>query len=328
MYICRKSPGGTWEYPKKYYFRIPVPLSLNMRRRVLLIVYALLLASRSLYAMGYGDTVRVSNAGQALAYLNSIKKLEKSKYWPNIDPNQFLTNLKTFTVEPLAFYEGKATNFCAYSTITYIPLRYDPLGFSRFMISLYRYGQASMGNTSFTPSKAVREEAGLIKYKGPLDINPAGQMWFLALADEFKGYINLLNWRFHKGDENTFWASTNYAKFNRMLKKLFPVKIKAKGSDLVKPRINDIGDYLKEELKNGIVYVYLNNEKLYKRTHTKSLISTPTHFVMLVETRKTAEGEVEFVYWDYGRKTLQQLSPALLKNIVYGVTTAKFKTAN
>ena len=270
------------------------------------------------------DTVRVSNSVQALRYLNGIKKLEKSKFWPNVDPGQFLRNLKTFAVEPLAFYEGKATNFCAYSALTYIPLEHDPLGFSKFMVDLYRYGQAKMGNAVLSPGKAVREEAGLIKYKGPLDISPAGQMWFLSLADEFKGYLNWFNRNFQKGDENTFWASTNYAKFNRMLRKLFPVKINSKGSDLIKPSIKDLGQYMSDELKNGIVFVYLNNKKLYKKSHNRSLISTPTHYVMLVETRILADGNVEFVYWDYGRKTLQQLSPSFLKNIVYGVTTTTF----
>lgn len=271
------------------------------------------------------DTVRNSTVKQALQYLNSIKKLEKSKFWPNVDPDQFLKNLKTFTIQPLAFYEGKATNFCAYSALTYLPLEYDPLGFSKFMITLFKYGQANMGITTFAPSKAVREEAGMIKYKGALDINPAGQMWFLALADEFKGYLNVLNWRFNKGDENSFWASTNYRKFNRMLRRLFPVKTYAKGSDLIKPRVGDIGDYMAGELKKGMVFVYLNNKKLYRKTHTNGVISTPTHYVMLVETSKTPQGDVEFLYWDYGRKSLQQLSPAFLKNIVYGITTVTFK---
>lgn len=271
------------------------------------------------------DTVRNSLPAEALAYLNNIKQLEKSRFWPNVDPNQFLENLRTFTVEPLAFHEGRATNFCAYSAITYLPLEYDPLGFSKFLITLYRYGQANLGSTSFSPSKAVRDEAGLIKYKDGLDINPAGQMWFLTLADEFKGYLNVFNTKFDKGDENTFWASTNYAKFNRMLRKLFPVKTNAKGADLIRPRVSDLGNYLAQELKKGIVFVYLNNKKLYRKTHTREVISTPTHYVMLVETRKISNGDVEFIYWDYGRKSLQQLSPSFLKNIVYGITTVTFK---
>ncbi len=299
--------------------------TMNIRGRLLLTFTILLYTCASAWAGSFfRDTVRISSAQQTIDYLNQVTKLEKSKFWPNVDPEQFLTNLKTFTIEPLSFYEGKATNFCAYSALTYIPLEYDPLGFSKFMVTLYRYGKANMGNTTFTPSKAVREEAGRIKYKGALDINPAGQMWFLALADEFKGYINMLNRRFDEGDENTLWASTNYAKFNRMLRKLFPVKTKARGADLLKPRVPNLPLYLEEQLKEGIVFVYLNNKKLYRKTHTREVISTPTHFVMLVESRRLENGDVEFIYWDYGLKSLRQLSPAFLKNIVYGITTTTF----
>ena len=298
---------------------------MNIRKIIFLLVCVMNFCFVAQTSLAQRDTVRASTAKQALAYLNSIKKLEKSRLWPNVDPNQFLKNLKTFTIEPLAFYEGQATNFCAYSALTYLPLEYDPMGFSKFMITLYKYGKANMGSTSFAPSRAVREEAGLIKYKGALDINPAGQMWFLALADEFKGYLNLLNRKFHEGDENTFWASTNFAKFNRMLRRLFPVKTYAKGADLIKPNVGDLSNYLSEQLKNGIVFVYLNNKKLYRKTHTREVISTPTHYVMLVNTKNTPQGDVEFMYWDYGRKSLQQLAPTFLKNIVYGITTVTFK---
>lgn len=302
-------------------------MSLSTIKRFLLLVFFSVTINISFAgSAAYRDTVRISNVKQTLDYLNSIKSLGKSKHWPNVDPDQFLKNLKTFTIEALEFYEGKATNFCAYSALTYIPLEYDPLGFSKFMIDLYRYGQAKMGRTVLQPSKAVRQEAGIIKYKGALDINPAGQMWFLTLADKFKGYLNWMNMKFNKGDENTFWASTNYAKFNRMLRKLFPVQVKAKGADMLKPAVKDIGDYMQKELEKGIVFVYLNNKKLYRKTHTRGVISTPTHYVMLVETRKTTDGKVELIYWDYGRKSLQQLSPRFLKNIVYGITTTTFRT--
>ncbi|MFT3904549.1 MAG: hypothetical protein QM727_15360 [Niabella sp.] len=293
-------------------------------KRLSILFIACLLAANSCLAAH--DSLPTSTAEMALQYLNGIKKLERSKYWPNVDPAIFLENLKTFTVYPLAFYEGKATNFCAYSALTYIPLHYDPLGFSKFMINLYKHGQALMGKTVSAPGKRVREEAGLLKYKGALDINPAGQMWFLALADEFKGYINMFNLHFNKGDENTFWASTNFAKFNRMLRRLFLLKTNAVGADLIRPHKEDIAQYMSDELKKGIVFVYLNNKKLYRKTHTKSIINTPTHFVMLISSNKLPDGRIEFIYWDYGLKTLRLLTPGFLKNIVYGVTTVTFKS--
>lgn len=266
------------------------------------------------------DTVKKSSPAQALQYLDSINELKQSKWWPNVPPQLLVENLKTFSIEPFAFYEGKNTNFCAYSALNYIPLTYDPLGFAKFMVTLYTNGQANFGKTAIKPSKAVRLEAGLLRYKGPLDINVAGQMWFLALADHYKGYLNIFNKRFQKGDENTFWASTNYAKFNRMLRTLFEGTVKARGADLIKPCVKDMPGYLQKQMEKGLVFLYLNNKKLYKKSHTKSLISTPTHYVLLTNITKMPDGTVEFVYWDYGMKTLQRLYPTFLKNIIYGIT--------
>ncbi|ANH81826.1 hypothetical protein A8C56_13310 [Niabella ginsenosidivorans] len=285
-------------------------------------------ATLFLYAAGTGsDTAdKKSSPREALLYLNSLTGLQQSKWWPNVEPSLLIENLKTFTTQPFAFYEGRATNFCAYSSITYIPLTYDPMGFAKFMIALYKNGQASMGKEQFRPSKPVRQEAGLLRYKGSLDINAAGQMWFLTLADHFKGYLNFFNRRFRKGGENTFWASTNYAKFNRMLRRLFPGTIKTRGSDLFKPSIRHLPEYLEKQLQKGLVFLYLNNKKLYKKTHRRSMISTPTHYVLLTSIHTLQDGNIEFVYWDYGMKTLQQLPPGFLDNIIYGVTVWQNKT--
>ncbi len=256
----------------------------------------------------------------AILFLDSVGTLEKSNHWPNIDPEQLLENLRVFSFTPLRFYEGKGTNFCAYSAITYIPLNYDPEGFARFMITLYQTGKATMGKVHFNPSKAVKKEAGKIKYKGALDINPAGQMWFLSLADRFKGYLNLFNRNFNKGDENTLWASTNFAKFNRMIRRLFDYKVKARGSDLIRPWISDTYGYLKEKSSKGPVFLYLNNRLLYKKKHITTRFGIPTHFVLLLSINQSYDGKVDMIYWDYGKKTLQQVSPHLLKKIIFGIT--------
>ena len=271
------------------------------------------------------DTVRFSTQQQAIAFLDSIQMLDSSKYWPNVDPKLFLFNLRTFAVTPLRFYEGKGTNFCAYSALTYIPLHYDPLDFARFMITLYQKGKARMGKVMLKPSESVRQEAGLLKYKGALDVSPAGQIWFLTLADHFKGYLNFFNRRFDKGDENTLWASTNFAKFNRMLRRLFQLKTHAKGADIIRPWINDIYAYLVERVSKGPVFLFLNNRLLYKKRHVVTRFGIPTHFVLLLDIYKTQNGKINIVYWDYGKKTLQQVESPLLRKIIFGITDISFK---
>lgn len=294
----------------------------------LLIILCVTCCSFAQASPDYGpgkDSLGYSTSEQALKYLDSIQHLDSSDYWPNVDPVLFLDNLKSFAIRPLNFYEGKTTNFCAYSALTYLPLRYDPLGFSRFMITLYNTGEAKMGRVLFHPTRPVMLEAGLLKYKGALDISPAGQMWFLVLADHFKGYLNFFNRRFDEGDENTLWASTNYAKFNRMLRKIFTLKVKARGADLLRPWVGNRYKYLTKEIKDGIVFLYLNNRLLYNKKHAAGRIGIPTHYVLLMDIYKTDNGKINIVYWDYGRKTLQQLEEKFLKKIIFGITTCSFK---
>jgi hypothetical protein len=272
------------------------------------------------------DSTRISTQEQAIAFLDSLQKLDSSKHWPNVDPVLFLQNLRTFAISPLRFYEGKGTNFCAYSALTYIPLNYDPLGFSRFMVTLYQNGKARMGKVTFVPSAAIKKEAGLLKYKGALDISPAGQIWFLCLADRFKGYLNFFNRGFDKGDENTIWASTNFAKFNRMLRKLFNFKVHARGADLIRPWVSNTFDYLSKLSKQAPVFLYLNNRLLYKKKHVVTTrFGIPTHFVLLLEIYKTSDNKINIIYWDYGKKTLQQVDPRMLRKIIFGITDFSFK---
>lgn len=272
------------------------------------------------------DTTKISKQQQAIAFLDSLEKLDSSKHWPNVDPELFLQNLRTFAISPLSFYEGKGTNFCAYSALTYIPLNYDPLGFSRFMVTLYQKGKARMGKVVFTPSAAIKKEAGLLKYKGALDISPAGQIWFLSLADHFKGYLNFFNRGFDKGDENTLWASTNFAKFNRMLRKLFNLKVHARGADLIRPWVTNTYDYLTKLSKDGPIFLYLNNRLLYKKKHVVTTrFGIPTHFVLLLDIYKSGDNMINIIYWDYGKKTLQQVNARMLRKIIFGITDFSFR---
>lgn len=267
-------------------------------------------------------SIQISTPSQAMTWLDSLKKTDSSIYWLNVDPVIFFENLRGFALSPLKFYEGRTNNFCAYSAITYIPLRYDPLGFCQFMLKLYKDGKASFNGVNFNPGKAILQEAGLLKYKGALDLNPAAQMWFLCLADRFKGYLNFFNRHFDKGDENTLWASTNFAKFNRMLRKVGKLKVHARGSDLMRPWMGDVFGYTREKLEKGIVFLYLNNPLLYRKKHTASRFSIPTHYILLLDIYKVDDDKINIIYWDYGLKTLHQIPPRLLRKIVFGITHA------
>ena len=260
-----------------------------------------------------------SNQQEALEYIDKIKELNPSNFWPNIKPGLFLQNIKTNIRQPLGIYAGKGTNFCGYGALTYLFLQDDPLGYAKLLLQLYQEGKATFGDSYFDPSPAVKEEAGKLKYKGLLDINPAEQMWYLTLADHYKGYLNIFNRKYDSGDEDLFWASVNYAKFNRMARKLLHYKVKAKGADLMRPKVGDLYEYINEKIKTGIIVLFINNRIVHKKDHVTIKLGVPTHFIV-VEKIYSENDVITLMYWDYGRKTQMQLSAAFFKRIVFGIS--------
>lgn len=265
------------------------------------------------------DTIITSAQYQAFQYLESLGNLEPSASWPFVRPALFLQNLKTNILQPMSVYPGNGTNFCGYGALTYLLLQDDPLGYAETLVRLYKEGRSSFGSTHIRPSAAVMRAAGQLRFKGVLDIRPAEQMWYLSLADHFKGYLNFLNRKYDMDDEDTFWASVNYAKFNRMLRKLLPYGVQGNGGDLFRPKVGDLYSYISARMETGTVVLFINNRMLHKKNHKTFKLGYPTHFIVAEAIRRDND-LVTFVYWDYGGKTLLQLSPSLLKRIVYGIT--------
>ncbi len=273
----------------------------------------------SVKAFNNRDTTTISTKAQAIAYIEKITVLKPSKHWPNIKPDLFLSNLKSNIYHPLNIYEGSNTNFCGYAALSYLPLNFDPLGFVTFMVELYKNGEASIRKEKFVPSAAIHKVAGTLVFKGVLDIRPADQLWFLCLADHFKGYLNFFNNTFQPGDEDRFWASVNLSKFNRMIQSLYNYKIDAVGADLIRPQIKDLYTYIREKfLLEGTVFLYLDNRYLTKKQHSNFWLTIPTHFITLLDIYKTGD-LITIIYWDYGGKTLRQLTPEFLKKITFGI---------
>ena len=260
-----------------------------------------------------------STQQQAIQYIEQIRELKASTHWPNIKPGLFLKNLKTNIHNPVSIYPGKGTNFCGYGALTYLFLQDDPLGYVTLLLQLYAEGKATFRKVSFAPSPAIKLEAGNLKYKGLLDINPAEQMWFLTLADHYKGYLNIFNHRFDPGDENRFWASVNYAKFNRMTRELLHYNFKARGADLMRPKVGSLYNYISEKMKTGTVVLFINNRIVHKKDHVQIKLAVPTHFIV-AEKISIENDVITFMYWDYGRKTQMQVSTDFFKRIVFGIT--------
>ena len=261
-----------------------------------------------------------STKQEALEFLDRIDKTKESALWPNIKPKLFYDNLKFNLENPMSFYPGRSTNFCSYGALSYLVMQCDPLGYVKFMNELYTNGEATYNGNKFHPSAPVMNAAGALKFKGVLDIRHAEQMWFLVLADKFKGYLNIINKKYKPGDENTFWASTNLAKYNRMVRKMCHYKVESVGSDLFKPGVKDLYSYLEKRTDSTtLVTLYINNRIIHKKNHDKVKFSIPTHFIILRELVKVND-ILAIRYWDYGGETLLQLYPDLFKKIVFGIS--------
>lgn len=295
---------------------------LQLSRMLLAVLFYLSLCGNSL---GY-DTLKrftflqqTSTQQEALEYINQVDFSEYGKQWPNIKQEQFIKNLRSNIEHPISLYPGEGTYFCAYSALTYLLLQDDPLGYTKFITALYKHGKAEFRGIAYAPADAIKKEAGLLKFKGIMDINPADQLWFLTLAGHYKGYLNIFNRKYDPGDEDSFWASVNYAKFNRMAKKLLAYKISSRGTDFFRPWIPDLYEYLSKKMSKGNVVLYINNRIVHKKNHTNLKLAVPTHFIVLEKITKVND-VITLVYWDNAGKTLIQLSPAFLKRIIYGIT--------
>lgn len=267
-----------------------------------------------------------SKKQEALQYLDSVGLLPVSVLWPNLDPAKFLANVRLSVENPNTIYPGRETNFCGYGAITYLLLNDDPLGYARTMVSLYVEGKADLGTVKFRPSKRIMPATGRLRFKGVLDVRPAEQMWFLVLADHFKGYLNFFNRRYDPGDENTMWAAVNYAKFNRMARQLLHFRVKAYGSDLFRPSMHHTDEFIKNLTYDGTVVLYLNNRVLHKKKLDRIKLAIPTHYVVLQGIQK--EGNtLTMQYWDYGSKTQRQMSPSFFRKLVFGISYCTKKQA-
>ncbi len=264
------------------------------------------------------DTMVTSTREQAIEFINTIKDLGPSISWPNIKPRLFLQNLETNILQPVSIYPGNQTNFCGYGALTFLFVSDDPLGYAKLLVQLYKEGRAVFRGINFDPSLAVKKAAGQLRYKGVLDIRPAEQMWYLCLADHFKGYLNIFNRHYDPDDENAFWASVNFAKFNRMVRKILYYRYKARGADLIRPRVGNLYEYISKRMKTGIVVLYINNRIVHKHNY-KVKLAIPTHFIV-AERISLENGTITFVYWDYGHRTQLQVSPGFFKRIVFGIT--------
>ena len=267
------------------------------------------------------DSILTPEQKKAMELLALVNRQAGSAFWPHIKPSLFFANIRNNILIPGKINQGQNTNFCSYAALTHLLIRYQPDTYTEMILSLYFTGKASLySKRTIRPSERVRNAAGLLKEKGEMNILHADQLWFLTMADSFKGYLNFFNRKYKTGDENTFWAATNYSKFNKMLREFGGYKVNAIGSDLLRPGKKEMYSYLVNQLDTGLVMIYINSKLMYPHKFNVLNLPVPTHFVVLYEVTKTGD-MYDIKYWDYGLKTEQLITKKRLKKTIYGVST-------
>ena len=261
-----------------------------------------------------------SSRNAALELLNREDTTKASSLWPKVSAHLFFSNLYKNVLHPLKINQGKSTNFCGYAALTHLMLVDQPQVYVKAMLELYHKGETVVHGTSLKASQRIRDAAGTFRNKGELDIRHADQVWFLTLADEFKGYLNCLDSKYDPGNENTTWAATNFSKFNRMVRKVGGYGTKSAGSDFLRPWKSNFFDYIQSQLQKGTVMLYLNSKLMFPHRYTSVTLRAPTHFVVLYQLYKVGD-LIEFKYWDYGMKTEQQITHKRLFKMIFGITT-------
>jgi hypothetical protein len=266
------------------------------------------------------DSVININKKQALDLLENQDHTLASPHWPNIKPSFFYANIRKNIISPTSINQGKSTNFCGYAALTHLLIKYNPKAYVSYMLELYTAGNVKLENKNISPTKEIKEAAGTLQNKGELDVLHADQLWFLTLADQFKGYMNIIDHKYGSGDENKIWAGTNYGKFNNMLAHFTKDKLVRRGSDFIRPSESDYLTYLNHQLAHGIVILFVNSKYLYPHKYSFFKLRAPTHFIVLYKIEKN-EDMIDMQYWDYGMRTEQQITRKRLKQLIFGITT-------
>lgn len=273
------------------------------------------------------DTSFMPDRSAAILLLNKMDTTVQSTWWPNVPPGKLYQNIKENVLYPNKLYQGILTNFCGYAAFTNYMIRIKPALYVQLMLDLYNKGTAVCNKAKLHPSEPVRYAAGILHAKGILDIHYADQLLFLSLADHFKSYINLLNRHYDPGDEDLIWAATTFGKFKRMMKKMLDVKLKALGSDLIRPPFINRYKYIHGKLKDHDVILFVNGNFLNPSLRHFITLRVPTHYIHLYSLEKKQKGYL-ITYWDYGLKTQQAVTKKMFDKLVFGIITIKRKQSD
>ncbi len=256
----------------------------------------------------------------ALSMIDDLQGLNASEYWPAIDPELFVRNLRLNVTTPDSIHQGNRTNFCGYAVVTYLYAQMDPVGYVTDMLELYKRGELHLKNQKVAvPPPAIRRAAGTLQNKGVLVSRPADQMWFLTLAAHFRGFINVFNRWFDKGDENRLWAAMEQGKLNRLLQSIFYGDLRSKGKGIIINSNSNMAGSIMQYLNTSSGTVILYADETF-RTKGEKKHWVPHHY-LVIEDLKLRGDKYQITYWDYGAVKQLALKKKIFERAARGYTT-------
>jgi RHS repeat-associated protein len=270
--------------------------------------------------LGPGDPP-TSTKEDALAKLDdcSTQSIPQSSAFPNITPDQFISQLKDRVNNPDGLNQGKSDLCWAASQGNYMYTN-NPVGMVDAMIDLYQTGtfnyNTGINTFSMSPENSVGQNTGGDNMANS-GMNSIDQMFLLTMGSNFKGYMNL-DRSFQPGDENKpMWAGANLAKAASAWN-AFGYDVSVRGNDILWPALNK-GGIITKAINSGDVVLFINKPVLEGAPGVfgiNGVNGCGTHYVNLNSINSGALN-----YWDKKGNTTFQTSQMQLWYSVNGIIT-------
>lgn len=258
--------------------------------------------------------------------------MTQSTYFTHVGPNDFIDNLQRRIDNPDAMSQGLGTNFCGPVVImSQLFMRYDPVGYVTFMVSLYKDGAASYYNGKETicikPSSAIRDASGwlpngrngYVEGSEALSDNPADQMLLLVIKEKY----NTIGGKFRMGRQDRYWAGSTFKNVVWIAEHFLGYSYEATGSTFGGADWNSNGrnawiKLVKDGIASGKVCVLFLNGPIWRnQKHIAFKNLTGTHFVRIHDI--TVSGDyVTLDMWDYGKRRILKMPLFNMNYALYG----------
>jgi hypothetical protein len=249
---------------------------------------------------------------------------QKSEYFENVDPENYIDNIRRRLYDPWKFCQGFGTQFCGPSTlIADLLLVNNQAAYVQLMVDLFQHGQAFYNNGKapvlLAPDAKTRYFAGRIfdgekkseiarrEKKGQqyaahselLSDNHADQVLLLSLKQRYPGPLSKHSFKQGALSRKLNFASTVFKQFKTMAVDFFQVKFTARGASMhdMRPSDKRAMAELAAACKAGkAVFLMIDAEYFRKE---RPLLLCGSHYIRLFDVQY-GKKTVDFEMWDYG----------------------------